>query len=150
MAHTYTCLHYHCVFSTLGRRNLIYGDLQPRLHAYLGGIVKHLDGFPVKIGGVDDHVHVLMTLPANVAVASALRDIKSNSSRWVHQEFAAMSGFAWQEGYGAFSVSRSNLDAVASYIAGQKEHHGRMTFQEEFLALLKRHGIDYDEQRLWD
>jgi putative transposase len=150
MPHTYTCLHYHCVFSTLGRRNLISADLQPRLCAYLGGVVKNIKGFPVKIGGAADHVHALVTLAADVAVAAAVRDVKSNSSRWIHQTFPAMSGFAWQEGYGAFTVSRSNLDAAARYVAAQQEHHRQMTFQQEFIALLKRHGIDYDERYIWD
>ena len=150
MAHTYTCLHYHCVFSTRGRKNLIYAELEARLHAYVGGVVKNIRGFPVKIGGTADHVHGLIGLPADVTVASALRDMKANSSRWIHQKFPNMSAFAWQEGYGAFAVSRSNLDAVAEYIRKQKAHHRTMTFQEEFVALLKRHGIDYDERHICD
>ena len=150
MAHTYTCLHYHCVFSTLGRRNLIHADLAPRLHAYIGGIVKNIKGLPVKIGGEAEHVHLLIGLPADLPIAAAMRAIKSNSSGWIHETFPLLSDFAWQEGYGAFTVSRSNLDAVARYIGSQRQHHRTMTFQEELVGLLRKHGIDYDERHIRD
>ena len=149
MGHTYTSLHYHCVFSTLGRRNLIPQEILPRLHGYVAGIVRNLKGFPVSVGGTTNHVHVLAGLPANVDAAKAVGTVKANSSRWAHESFPTMSGFAWQEGYGAFTVSRSNLSSVADYISGQAEHHKTMSFEEEFLLLLKKHDIEYDERYIW-
>ena len=97
-----------------------------------------------------DHVHLLVSLDRQVAIADALRIIKANSSRWVHETFPTLSGFAWQAGYGAFAVSYSHLDRVKAYLPRQAQHHRRMTFQEEFLAFLQRHGISYDERYLWD
>ncbi len=149
MAHTYTSLHYHCVFSTLSRKNLIPQDTLVRIHAYLGGIVKNIGGYPITIGGTANHAHLLITLPGAIAISVAVGKIKSNSSKWVHENFPVMSEFAWQEGYGAFSVSRSNIHAVAQYIADQEEHHKTMTFKEEFLTLLKKHDIEYDQQYIW-
>ena len=148
MGHTHTCLHYHCVFGTKGRRNSIYQDLQPRLHAYLGGIVKNIGGLPVQIGGMDDHVHALVSLPGHVSPSSAVGRMKSNSSKWIHRLPQAMRDFGWQEGYSAFTVSRSNLDAVAMYIASQREHHKGMSFEEELAALFERHGIDPGQGKL--
>ncbi|MDY7010080.1 MAG: IS200/IS605 family transposase [Planctomycetota bacterium] len=150
MAHTYTSLHYHCVFGTLGRKNLIPQDMLARVHGYMGGIVKNIDGHPITIGGTTNHAHLLVTLPGSTAISEGVGKIKSNLSKWVHEKFPAMSGFAWQEGYGAFSVSRSNIDAVTQYIANQDKHHKTMTFQEEFLALLKKHDIEHDERYIWD
>jgi len=147
MGHTHTCLHYHCVFGTKGRRNLIYEDLQPRLHAYVGGIVRNIGGLPVQVGGVDDHLHALISLPGHVSVASAVGKMKSNSTNWIHDLRQPMQGFGWQEGYSAFTVSRSNLGAVAKYIASQREHHKRMSFEEELAALYERHGIDPREAK---
>ena len=116
MAHTYTSLHYHCIFSTLGRKNLIPQDMLARIHAYMGGIVKNIGGHPIAIGGTVNHVHLLITLPAAIAASVAVGKIKSNLTGWAHKTFPTMSEFAWQEGYGAFSVSRSNIDAVTQYI----------------------------------
>ena len=101
------------------------------------------------IGGAPDHVHLLLSLPSTLSVAEALQQIKGASSRWVHQTFPAERQFRWQEEYGAFSVSRSQMEKTISYIANQERHHRRKTFQEEFLALLKRHRIEYDERYLW-
>jgi REP element-mobilizing transposase RayT len=138
------------VFSTKGRRPWINAELQPRLFEYLGGIVRNQGAMLVAAGGMPDHVHLLVSQNKQLAVADFVRDIKSNSSGWIHDTFAGMRHFAWQTGYGAFAVSYSDRDAVRQYLATQAEHHGRMTFQEEFLALLKRHEIEFDEQYLWE
>jgi len=150
MAHTFTKLLYHAVFSTKGRSPTIDAELKPRLHAYLGGIVGELGGKAILVGGTADHVHLLASLSAKTAPADVLRIVKTNSSRWVHEEWRRRGGFAWQTGYAAFTVSQSAADAVKRYIAGQEEHHRRMSFDEELLALLNRHGIDYDERYLLD
>jgi REP element-mobilizing transposase RayT len=104
----------------------------------------------LEIGGVEDHAHVLLSLPSTIPVSKALQLIKGGSSKWVHETFPEHRLFAWQEKYGAFSVSVSQLDGVIQYIKGQEEHHRKMTFQEEFLALLKKHRIEFDERYLWD
>ncbi len=148
MPSTHLSLHYHVVFSTKNRAPLISASWRENLHAYLGGGVRNLDGIPEAIGGVADHVHLLLGLKATAALSDTVRDIKANSSRWVHGETGDR-GFSWQEGYGAFTVSASQLDAVRSYIANQEEHHRKRTFQEEYVELLKRSWVEYDERYLW-
>ncbi len=150
MAHSFANLLTHVIFSTKDRQPLIDDKLKPRLMAYLGGIVHELGGVALLINGPADHVHALVKLPHTFAVADAMRVIKTNSSRWVHETWPARRAFAWQAGYGAFSVSQSHVEAVRSYIAGQEEHHRRVTFQDEFLEFLRRHGIEYDERYIWE
>jgi len=150
MAHTYASLLYHCIFSTKDRVPVIVPKLAPELFAYMGGIVRSLDGIPMLINGVVDHVHMMIALPPTLSVADTMRLVKTNSSKWVHEGSSEYASFAWQTGYGAFSVSRSNVPAVEAYIAKQEEHHRTMTFQEEFVAFLKRHGISYDERYIWE
>jgi REP element-mobilizing transposase RayT len=150
MPHTFAKLLYHVTFSTKGRAAVIDTELKPRLHAYMGGIIRELEGRAIIVGGTADHAHLLLSLPPRVALADVMRLVKTNSSRWVHEEWPRRAGFAWQTGYGAFSVSQSASEAVRGYIANQEEHHRRMTFQEEFVELLKRHGIEYDERYAWD
>ena len=128
----------------------IHPALRERLFPYLGGIVREVGGHALAIGGMPDHVHILMTLPQTQALADVLRLVKTNSSRWVHETWPERRDFAWQTGYGGFSVSRSHREAVEHYIATQEEHHRRMTFQEEFLAFLEKHEIDYDERYIWE
>jgi len=149
MAHTFTHLTVHTIFSTKNRVAFIDDDLRQRLHPYIGGIVRELGGEPITIGGAADHVHLLATLPASISVSDAMRTIKTNSSRWVHTEMKKRT-FAWQIGYAAFSVSRSNIAPVSRYIREQAEHHRRRSFKDEFLALLKKHGIEYDERYIWE
>ena len=148
MPRSYTCLHYHLVFSTKDRRALIADDWRGRLHAFLGGAMHTIAGIPEAVGGTSDHVHLLVGLRATHRLADVLREIKHSSSQWVHEEVGAKS-FTWQEGYGAFTVSASRLDAVRRYIANQGEHHRRRTFQDEYVALLRRGGVDFDERFLW-
>jgi putative transposase len=149
MPHTYTNLLSHCIFSTKDRVPDIDADLLPKLCAYMGGIVRSIGGVALLINGVTDHVHLLASLPPALSMSDAMRLIKTNSSKWVHEQWPARAAFAWQTGYGAFSVSKSNVEAVSAYIAHQEEHHKTMTFQEEFIAFLTRHGIEYDERYIW-
>lgn len=152
MAHTFTRLLAHVVFSTKNRRPFIDAELKPRLLPYLAGIASELGARSLAANAVSDHVHILLSLPATAtaAVADVLRIVKTNSSRWVHEIWPARSDFGWQTGYGAFSVSESNTDPVRRYIADQEQHHRTMSFQEEFLALLRKHHVEYDERYIWE
>lgn len=136
----------HIVFSTKGRRKLIAPEIRDRLHAYLGGIARDNDMKSLAVGGIDDHVHMLVSIPATTSLAKAVQLIKGGSSKWVHDTFPSMKDFAWQEGYGAFSIGVSGVDDTIAYINHQDEHHRVKTFEEEFESFLKRHGIAYDER----
>ena len=146
---SYVSSYFHCVFSTKERRPLITPELRVRLWPFMGGIARQNNLKAIEIGGVEDHVHILISLPASVPVSKAMQLIKGGSSKWVHETFPDQRLFAWQDEYGAFSVSVSQLDKTIAYIHGQPEHHRKMTFQEEFLELLKKHRIEYDERYLW-
>ena len=150
MSHSFHQNFAHIVFSTKERQRTIAAELESRLHAYLGGIVREQGGVPLRINGTDDHVHILARTPKTVADSDFMRSLKTNSSKWIHETFPQRRGFAWQVGYGWFSVSKSAVPKVETYIDNQKEHHRTMTFQEEFIQLLKKHGIEYDERYLWD
>lgn len=150
MSHTYTNLLFHLAMSTKHRTACIDGELKSRLYPYLGGITGELHGKALGVNGTADHVHLLVSLPPTLAVSDALRVLKTNSSRWVHETWPSRIQFGWQVGYGAFSVSQSAIAAVLRYIANQEEHHRTMTFQEEFLWLLKKNGLSYDERYIWD
>jgi putative transposase len=141
MSHTYSQNHLHVVFSTKDRRKLIDQRMQPKLWSYMAGVGRNHGFLVLANGGVDDHVHLLLQLPPVLALAKAVSLLKSNSSRWMNEHGLR---FAWQEGYGAFSVSASKLEVVKKYIANQERHHRRMTFEKEFVGLLERHGIQYD------
>ena len=149
MPHTFTQLTYHAVFSTKGRVNLVTTELRPRLFPYIAAIVNNGMGQMRTLGGTANHLHILFDLHQSVAVADAIRETKSVSSGWVHDTFPQSAGFGWQEGYGAFSVSASAIPRVTSYIQKQEEHHRTRTFEEEFVAFLDRHGIEYDPRYLW-
>ena len=150
MSHTYTQLYTHIVFSTKNRFPFIDKELRTRIFPYMGGIIRELDGKPILVNGVADHIHILAALPARMAVSDVLRTIKTNSSKWVHEQFPVRSKFAWQTGYGAFSVSCRDVESVRDYIANQEEHHRHVTFQEEVLQFLKEYEVKYDERYLWD
>lgn len=147
MSHTHTNLLTHVVFSTQGRLPLITIEIKTELFAYLGGLVKELKGKPIIINGMSDHIHLLILLPPNVSPSDAMRFVKANSSRWVKERFGKK--FAWQKGFGAFSVSRSNVDAVVKYIKDQEKHHKEFDFETEFVSLLDKNNVEYDEKYLW-
>jgi REP element-mobilizing transposase RayT len=146
---SYVSSYFHCVFSTKERRPLITPELRERLWPFLGGIARQNKMKAVEIGGVADHVHLLLSLPATMPISKAMQLIKGGSSKWVHETFPNQRLFTWQEEYGAFSVSVSQLDKTIAYICDQPEHHRKLTFQEEFLILLKKHGVEYNERYLW-
>ena len=148
MSSTHLSLHYHVVFGTKHQRPLIAAEWRPRLHAYLGGAAKTLDIVPEAIGGVADHVHLLLGMRATHRLADVMRDVKRTSSAWVH-DIPGEKDFEWQDGYGAFTVSVSLLETVRNYIAHQEEHHHKKTFHEEYVELLKRSGVEYDDRFLW-
>ncbi len=148
MPSTHCSLHYHLVFSTKERQPLIASAWRERLHAYLGGVVKNIDGVPEGIGGTQDHVHLLVSLKATHCLADVVRDLKAVSSRWMHEQIAERSA-SWQDGYGAFTVGAPDCGLVRDYIARQEEHHRKQTFQEEYMEFLRRGGVEYDERYLW-
>ena len=146
MSHTYTNLLSHVVFSTKDRKPLIDAELKPRLLGYINGIVDESGGKVLSLNAMADHLHMLWELPPTSSLSDSMRVLKTNSSRWVHETWGSQKPFAWQTGYGAFSVSRSNVAAVANYIETQEAHHRKRTFQEEFVELLVKHGVDYDSR----
>ena len=150
MGHSYTNLLCHVVFSTKERHPWLDPEISTRLYEYLGGAIRSEGGASISINGCADHIHLLARLRQDKAVSDVLRAIKANSSGWIHRTFPALRGFAWHSGYGAFSVSQSQVDKVQRYIANQQRHHERVSFKEEFIALLDAHGIEYDERYLWD
>lgn len=149
MAHSYSSCLVHYIFSTKNRRNSITAQLEERLWPYLGGIARENHMKALAIGGVANHIHMLLSLPSTITLAKAIQLIKGGSSKWIHDSFPLQSDFEWQEGYGAFSISISAIPDTVAYIKSQKEHHRTMSFEEEYIAILKKHGIDYDERYVW-
>lgn len=147
---SYVASYVHLVYSTKERRPVITPEIQNRLWAFLGGIARDNGMKALTVGGARDHVHVLLSLPTTMPIFKAAQLIKGGSSLWVHRTFAELSDFAWQEKYGGFSVSVSQLDTLIKYINNQEEHHRTLTFQEEFLLFLKKHRIEYDPKYIWD
>ena len=140
----------HITFSTKHRKQLIMPPYEQELHSYLGGVCKKLDCQPLKVGGYTDHVHILCMLSKKIALITLIEKVKSHSSKWMKTNDESLQNFYWQNGYGAFSVSPSQVDRVIAYITKQHEHHHKMTFQDEYRAFLKKCKIDYDEQYMWD
>ncbi|HEV8432945.1 MAG TPA: IS200/IS605 family transposase [Thermoanaerobaculia bacterium] len=149
MPHSYVSLFTHIVYSTKDRTPQIDAALEARLFPYIAGIVKQLGGKACVINGVSDHVHLLTETRATITLAEFIGKVKGCSSKWIHDTFPEHAKFEWQRGYGAFSVSRSNVPVVARYIEQQKSHHRKATFAEEFRALLAKHDITVDEKYLW-
>jgi len=139
---------YHAVFSTKHRLPTISAEIEERLYPFVAGILKDLRCVPVAVNGTEDHLHFLAIYPSDLSHADMLRNVKKRSSEWIHGEFDGLRGFAWQEGYGGFTVSRSAMDDVARYIREQKERHQKMDSLVEFKELLRRHGIEYDPRYL--
>ena len=140
----------HIIFSTKDRESWLDSDVRPRMHAYLAAVCRDLGAQLVRVGGVADHVHIVTALPRTLSQAQMIERIKKVSSKWIKTLDARYRGFFWQRGYGAFSVSPSQLDAVLQYVDTQQEHHRTRTFQDEYRELLRRHGIDFDERYVWD
>jgi REP element-mobilizing transposase RayT len=150
MGHSDANLLYHIVFSTKNRHPWLEATLTPRLFEYMGGVVRAEGGILLAINGMPDHNHILAKLRQDQAVSEVVRAIKANSSGWVHRTFPDLESFHWQTGYGVFSVSHSQVKTVRQYIANQETHHATMTFQDEFRKFLRKHGIEFDEQDVWD
>ncbi|HEY1802677.1 MAG TPA: IS200/IS605 family transposase [Terriglobales bacterium] len=147
MSHTYVSSLVHCVFSTKNRQKLITPEIQPRLWAFVGGIARKNEFKALIVGGTEDHAHILLSLSATMPLAKAMQLLKGASSHWMNEEYGK--GFAWQEGYGAFTVGISQQAGTVAYIKNQVEHHRRRDFQQEFLVFLKKHKIDYDPRFVW-
>lgn len=144
MGHSYSSNRIHVIFSTKERAKCLSAELQPKLWAYMAGIAQN-QGFQTPIiGGVEDHVHLLLILPPSLPLAKAVQSVKGSSSKWINDNGDAKARFAWQEGYGAFSVSASQTEEVVRYIRNQQAHHAKKTFEDEFLSFLKRYGLTYD------
>ncbi len=146
MGHTYSSNLLHCVFSTKERRRSITPEMKLRLEPYLAGIARENGFKALAIGAVEDHVHLLLSLPATMCPSKALQLLKGGSSKWIHDTFPDAQTFDWQDGYGAFSIGISVVPETKTYIANQEEHHRKRDFAAEFLAMLKKHGIEYDER----
>ncbi len=150
MPQSFAAVQLHIVFSTKNRVPLITPDLAPRLYGYIHGIVAAGPGMLLAAGGVADHVHLLVSLGRTTSIAELVRLVKCNSSGWVHDTFPKGQDFAWQNGYGAFSVSRSQQPVVTDYINRQAEHHAQRSYQDEFREMLRRHDLEWDERYVWD
>jgi putative transposase len=149
MANTYTSLHYHFTFSTKNREPWIKPEIETRVWEFIGGIARKHKMKAIQVGGIDDHIHALVLAPPTLAPSQIAQYFKGPSSKWIHEEFVKLELFEWQDGYGAFTVSKSQVSDLIKYIKNQREHHRKKTFQEEYLELLKKHGVDYDERYLW-
>lgn len=147
MAHTYSNHVFHIVFSTQGRLPLIGVERKSELHAYITSLVKEKGGKVLIINSMPDHVHILVVLPPDLSVSDLMNFVKSNSSRWMKERFEAK--FAWQKGFGSFTVSRSGVNAVAEYIRDQEIHHRGMKYEDEFVSLLRKNEVEFDEEFLW-
>jgi putative transposase len=149
MANTYSTLYYHIIFSTKGRVSWLKPEIEQRVWEYIGGIARQNKLVALQLGGFDDHIHSLISAPTSIPPSKIAQLLKGDSSLWIHTEFPELKEFAWQDGYGAFTVSKSGLNDVIRYIQNQREHHQRRSFQEEYRDFLEKHGIDYDEKYLW-
>ncbi len=151
MSQSLAQIYLHIVFSTKNRKAFLQNRaLRAELRSYLGGVCRNLDSPPLIVGGVADHVHVLCRLSRTHTIAEFIREMKRESSKWIKTKDAALGEFHWQDGYGAFSVSPSHVEALRKYIANQEEHHRTESFQDEFRRLLKKYGLEYDERYVWD
>ncbi len=149
MGGTYTRILFHVVFSTKERRPWPAEAMRPRLYSYMAGTIRGEKGTPYQIGGTADHVHLFLRWRADANVSDLLRDIKRNSSRWIHETYPDMRDFYWQEGFGAFSVSSSLAEKVTHYVANQEEHHRKRSFKEKFIGMLDANKIEYDPELIW-
>jgi REP element-mobilizing transposase RayT len=149
MAEIYASLYVHLVFSTKDRQPTLRADLREQIWRYLGGIARKEEMKAIEIGGTADHIHALLSLAPTMAPATVAQVLKGNSSKWINETLGLPTRFQWQEGYGAFSVSCSQIEKTVAYIRNQEQRHRRKSFQEEYLGFLKKHGIEYDERYIW-
>ncbi|AXJ01073.1 REP element-mobilizing transposase RayT [Cyclonatronum proteinivorum] len=140
----------HIVFSTKNRAPMISDDIREELHSYLGGICKENGCIPIKIGGTNDHVHILCRMSKQLSLSKLIQALKANSSKWVKTKGVSSQSFAWQSGYGAFSVNPQQVDVISKYILNQEEHHKKRSFKEEYLKILKKYNVEYDHRYIWD
>jgi len=150
MANTYSQLNIHCVFAVKGRENIITVNFRDDLHRYMAGILRNDGAFPLAVGGWKDHVHVFFELPVTISISDLMRMLKATASKWINDNRLVKGRFSWQAGYGAFSYSRSQRDTVVQYIINQEEHHKKQTFREEYLELLKKFEISFDERYVFE
>jgi REP element-mobilizing transposase RayT len=150
MANTYTQVYIQIVFSVKGRQNLIQKSWREELYKYICGIVNGKEQKVYAIGGVADHIHILVSIKPNIAISDLVRDIKANSSKWINEKGYVIGKFQWQEGFGAFSYAQSQLDNVIAYINNQEQHHQKKTFKEEYTGLLQKFNVSYDDQYLFE
>ena len=150
MAGKHLSLLVHFIWSTARREPWIENDWDESLYAYVGGVIRNKKGKLLAAGGMHDHIHLYAALPSTLSIADFVNAVKSNSSRWIHETFPNRRAFGWQEGYGAFSVSKSQEPNVIGYINKQEQHHQKRSFQDEYLEFLNQYKIEYDEQYLWD
>jgi len=148
MPQSYAALYAHFVFSTKDRALMIESDWKQSLYDYIGGICKNNDCVLIAAGGIADHIHLLVSVSREISSAELMKDVKASSSAWVHEK-TPCAKFAWQNGYSVFSVSHSNLPAVREYLERQEEHHRKLSFQDELLALLRKHNVEFDERYIW-
>jgi putative transposase len=148
MSHSYSSNRIHLIFSTKNREKRISADLQTKLWPYMAGIARNHGFEAIKVGGVEDHVHALLLLPPTIPLAKAVQTLKACSSKWINEKNATGKDFAWQEGYGAFSVGASQTEDVIKYIAGQAAHHAKRSYEDEFIDFLKKYGVQYDPEHV--
>ncbi len=149
MANTYTCLHYHVIFSTKNREPWLLAEIEQRVWQFIGGIARKHRMIALQVGGFADHIHALVTAPPTIAPFQIAQYLKGHSSKWIREEFSMLPNFGWQDGYAAFTVSKSNIPGVIKYIQNQREHHRKRTFQDEYVEFLQANGIEYDKRYLW-
>lgn len=150
MAYTYSQINIHAVFSVQGRENLLKKEFRERLFEYISSTMKGIGLFPLAVNGVEDHVHIFFELPPNISVSKALQEIKSNSSRWINDEGLISGKFQWQKGFGAFANSRSQRSRVINYILNQEIHHAKNSFRDEYLSLLKKYNVEFNDGNLFE
>jgi REP element-mobilizing transposase RayT len=150
MANTYSQINIHCIFAVQGRENIITSNFRSDLFKYMSGILSHDNAFPLAVGGWKDHVHVFFELPVTSSVSDLMRMLKATSSKWINDNSLVKGKFRWQEGYAAFSNSKSQRNRVIQYIINQEIHHKNKTFKEEYLVLLDKHNINFDEKYLFE
>jgi putative transposase len=143
-------LNVHIVFATKCRRPFLHSEIRPNLWAYMAGILRNLECHSVAIGGIEDHVHIACNLTKKHAPMKVIETVKKDSSKWLKTQSPSLQGFHWQDGYGLFSVSPAHVGALLKYVANQEEHHRRETFQNEFVRILRKYGVAYDERYVWD